>query len=112
MAEERWTIAICPVHREKLREGFNCIEVVGRDDEGIAQFCHRAERIEVVPEARAKKAEEQRDRLLSAYKVWKDATLKRCKLLSSRESSDSMLFPDQAFIETADRIAREVRDDG
>ena len=63
-------------------------------------------------EARAGKAAEQRDRLLSAYKVWKDATLKRCKLLSSRESSDSMLFPDQAFIETADRIAREVRDDG
>lgn len=51
---------------------------------------------------------QQRDELLSAYKVWKDATVKRCKLLSSREATDSMLFPDQAFIEAVERVRKGV----
>ena len=46
--------------------------------------------------------------LLSAYKVWKNATESRCRLLSSREASDTMLFPDRAFIAAADQIAKTV----
>jgi hypothetical protein len=46
----------------------------------------------------------ERDAFLSAFKVWRNATESRCRLLSSRESSDSMLFPDKAFIEEVERI--------
>lgn len=50
MSDERvWTIPICPVHGHKLRDGIKCIEVVGRDKEGIAIFCHESQEVEVVP---------------------------------------------------------------
>lgn len=63
------------------------------------------ERVEVAPESELLVALAYRREFLSAFKVWRDATVKRCKLLSSRESSDSMLFPDQAFIERVEEIA-------
>lgn len=47
-----WTIKVCPVHGHRLREGFNCIEVVGRDEEGIARFCHESQEVEVIPASR------------------------------------------------------------
>lgn len=42
--------------------------------------------------------------VLSAFKVWKQATESRCRLLSSREASDTMLFPDRAFIDAVEEI--------
>jgi hypothetical protein len=47
----------------------------------------------------------ERNELLSAYRVWKNATEERCRLLSKREALDAMLFPDRAFIEAVERIS-------
>lgn len=47
--------------------------------------------------------------LLSAIKVWQNATESRCRLLSNRESSDSMLAPDRALIEATREIEERLR---
>lgn len=95
-------------------------------DEGInalqhpdCRACAERERLSLgqIAENRALKSKVdplQADRraFLSAFKVWKDATEKRCRLLSSREATDSTLFPDRAFIEAVEQIRAERESNG
>lgn len=45
-----------------------------------------------------------RDELLSAIKQHRNATESRCRMLSSREASDSLLKPDRDLYEVAERV--------
>lgn len=49
--------------------------------------------------------------LLSAIKVWRNATESRLRLLNGREALDTMIPADRALIEAAQRIEAEERDD-
>jgi hypothetical protein len=66
----------------------------------------------VYEEAAELKAE--RDALLRACKVWRNATEDRCRLLSSREATDAMLAPDRALIEAIKKVEDKPKeeDDG
>lgn len=48
--------------------------------------------------------------LLSAYKVWKNATESRLKLLNGREALDTMIPADRALIEACERVRKERGD--
>lgn len=51
-------------------------------------------------------AEAELRELLSACRVWRNATEKRLRLISTREATDCMLFPDRALIKAIDRTEK------
>lgn len=70
---------------------------------------------DITPPLHVEVAEAERDQLrrqmkemLSAYKVWRNATESRLKMLNGREALDTMIPADRALIEAFDQVRKEL----
>lgn len=86
---------------ETVRETCGC----GAEWEGTRYFGDEREKFrEAHAACREPKDNQRLQELLSAIKVHRNATESRCRLLSSREATDSMLKPDRDLYIAAEQI--------